>query len=80
MAQPLTHALSFDIEDWFHMVEIPAVADRDKWAEHSSLVERYTEWIVETVGRANVQATFYMLGWVAERHPTLAPHDRRRGA
>lgn len=73
MAEPLTHALSFDIEDWFHMVEIPAVADRDKWDEHSSLVERYTEWIVETVGRANVRATFYMLGWVAERHPRLAP-------
>ena len=73
MAEPLKHALSFDIEDWFHMVEIPAVADRDKWDEHSSLVERYTEWIVETVRRANVRATFYMLGWVAERHPRLAP-------
>lgn len=72
MAEPLTHALSFDIEDWFHMVEIPAVADRTKWGEYSSLVERYTDWIVETVGKANVKATFYMLGWVAERHPEIA--------
>lgn len=73
MTQPLTHALSFDIEDWFHIVEIPAVADPAKWDQHASLVEPYTKWIVETVGQAGVRATFYLLGWVAERHPSLAP-------
>jgi polysaccharide deacetylase family protein (PEP-CTERM system associated) len=69
----VTHALSFDIEDWFHMVEIPAVADPTKWDELPSLVDRYTRWILETIAAANVKATFFMLGWVAERHPQLAP-------
>jgi polysaccharide deacetylase family protein (PEP-CTERM system associated) len=70
---PLTHALSFDIEDWFHMVEIDAVADPAKWDSFPSLVEERTRWIVDMLGEADVRATFFMLGWVAERHPQIAP-------
>lgn len=67
----VTHALSFDIEDWFHMVEIDAVADTNKWPEFPSLVERYTDQILATVDQAGVRATFFMLGWVAERYPGM---------
>ncbi len=70
-AATITNALSFDIEDWFHIVEIAAVSDPDEWPKHSSLVERYTEWIVQTVTEANTKATFFILGWVAERHPEM---------
>lgn len=69
----ITHALSFDIEDWFHMVDIPAVANPAKWDDLPTLVERYTRQIVETVGAANVRATFFILGWVAEKYPQLVP-------
>lgn len=71
---PLTHALSFDIEDWFHIVEIEAVEDPDKWpALHadSTLVERYTDHILELCAEADTKATFFLLGWVAERHPEM---------
>ena len=67
----ITNALSFDIEDWFHMVEVEAVADPDSWPTLESLVERYTEWIVQTVTEAGVRATFFVLGWIAERYPHL---------
>ncbi len=70
-SSPITNALSFDIEDWFHMVEIDAVADTGEWANHSSLVERYTEWIVQTVTEAQTKATFFILGWIAEHHPAM---------
>ena len=73
VVEPLVHALSFDIEDWFHMVEVDAVADPTKWDSFPSLVEEYTRWILDTLGEANTRATFFMLGWVAERHPQLAP-------
>lgn len=69
----ITHALSFDIEDWFHMVEIEAVADREKWDAFPSIVEKTTRWIVETLAENDVRATFFMLGWVAERFPELVP-------
>jgi peptidoglycan-N-acetylglucosamine deacetylase len=67
----IVNALSFDIEDWFHMVEIDAVADPGQWPSLPSIVERYTEWMIETVTEANVTATFFVLGWIAERYPNL---------
>ena len=73
VVEPLVHALSFDIEDWFHMVGVEAVADPTKWDSFPSLVDEYTRRIVDTLGEANTRATFFMLGWVAERHPQLAP-------
>ena len=70
----LTHALSFDIEDWFHIVEVRAVEDPKLWPElhaKSSLVERYTDLILDVCARRNTKATFFLLGWVAERHPEM---------
>ena len=67
----IVNALSFDIEDWFHMVEIAAVSDPQTWPDLDSIVERYTEWIVQTVTEAKTRATFFMLGWIAERYPKL---------
>jgi polysaccharide deacetylase family protein (PEP-CTERM system associated) len=70
----LTHALSFDIEDWFHIVEIEAVEDPALWPKlsaESSIVERYTDRILEICADHNTRATFFILGWVAQRHPDL---------
>lgn len=71
---PLTHALSFDIEDWFHIVEVKAVEDPAQWpalSASSSLVERYTDQILRTCDQEKAKATFFILGWIAERHPAL---------
>ncbi len=70
-ASPLQHALSFDIEDWFHMVEIDAVRDPRTWDSLPSLVERYTDLILDMLAPRNVKATFFMLGWVASKKPGL---------
>ncbi|RMH10903.1 MAG: DUF3473 domain-containing protein [Planctomycetota bacterium] len=70
----LIHALSFDIEDWFHIVEVKAVENPELWPDlhaRSSLVERYTDLILEICARHDTHATFFILGWVAERHPDL---------
>jgi polysaccharide deacetylase family protein (PEP-CTERM system associated) len=69
--KPLRHALSFDIEDWFHMVEIDAVADPATWPGLPSIVVDRTKWIVDTLGEAGVRATFFVLGWVADRYPQV---------
>lgn len=70
-AAAIVNALSFDIEDWFHMVGIDAVDKPEQWPSFDSIVERHTEWIVQTVSEANVRATFFILGWIAERYPRL---------
>ena len=73
-AKELVHALSFDIEDWFHIVEIPAVEDPSLWpglSAQSSLVERYTDLILKICDDHKTRATFYLLGWIADKHPAL---------
>lgn len=70
----LLHALSFDIEDWFHIVEVKAVENPAEWprlSAESSLVERYTDLILRVCDDAGVRATFFILGWIADRHPAL---------
>ena len=67
----IVNALSFDIEDWFHMVEIDAVRDPAQWPNLPSIVEEQTRWILTTLRAAKVRATFFILGWVAERYPHL---------
>ncbi|MEY3025704.1 MAG: hypothetical protein RLZZ238_601 [Planctomycetota bacterium] len=65
------HALSFDIEDWFHIVDVAELEDPATWEGRSSLVERRTDEILETLSRFGVRATFFILGWIADRHPAL---------
>lgn len=70
----MIHALSFDIEDWFHIVEIKAVEDPALWPKlsaESSLVERYTDLILKICDDHKTRATFFMLGWIADKHPAL---------
>ncbi|HVZ94157.1 MAG TPA: polysaccharide deacetylase family protein, partial [Phycisphaerales bacterium] len=69
--QQLTHALSFDIEDWFHMVEIKAVENPEVWPTLPSIVEARTDEILAILREHNTRATFFILGWIADRHPDL---------
>ena len=69
---PITNALTFDIEDWFHLVEIEAVADPEKWPDFPTLVVERTRWILESLSREHTHATFFVVGWVAERYPEIA--------
>jgi peptidoglycan-N-acetylglucosamine deacetylase len=68
----ITNALSFDIEDWFHLVGIDSLADPATWDALPSIVVEHTEWILQTLAEFNTRATFFMLGWTAEKHPQLA--------
>jgi polysaccharide deacetylase family protein (PEP-CTERM system associated) len=76
---PIVNALTFDIEDWFHLVEIEAVADPNLWPTLPSLVEAQTQWILQTLAESNVKATFFVLGWVADRHPRLVKQIAEHG-
>ncbi len=79
MVPIVKNALSFDIEDWFHMLEIPAVADPQGWDQMSSIVVEKTEWILNQLEMHQVQATFFVLGWVAEKYPQLVRQIHQQG-
>ncbi|MDW4549727.1 DUF3473 domain-containing protein [Defluviimonas sp. D31] len=66
-------ALSIDVEDWFHSENVKAVVPRDSWDGCVSRVARNTERMLEILAKRNTPATFFVLGWVAERFPHLVP-------
>ena len=66
-----TIILTFDIEDWFHILDLPGKNLAEKWDEHESRVERNTNRILELLARHQNRATFFILGWIAQRYPDL---------
>lgn len=75
----MTHALSFDIEDWFHIVDIPQLEDRNKWNGFSSIVEDKTSLILDILDEHDTKATFFMLGWIAQKYPALSKKIAQAG-
>ncbi len=63
--------MSVDVEDYFHVNAFAKVIDPADWDAYESRVDRNTHRLLELFGAANVQATFFVLGWVAQRSPNL---------
>ncbi|MDE2404164.1 MAG: DUF3473 domain-containing protein [Sphingomonadales bacterium] len=70
-SQPLTNGLSVDVEDWFQVGAFEDVIARDAWESLDDRVERNTATILDLFAAAGVKATFFTLGWVAQRHGPL---------
>jgi peptidoglycan-N-acetylglucosamine deacetylase len=64
------HLLTFDIEDWYLARKSGAVPV-ETWNNFESRVERNTDIILEFLAGHNQKATFFILGWVAEKYPAL---------
>ena len=67
----MRNALSVDVEDWFHVGAFENVISRDNWAALECRVERNTDALLEMFGNHGIKATFFTLGWVAQRYPHL---------
>jgi polysaccharide deacetylase family protein (PEP-CTERM system associated) len=65
------NGLSVDVEDWFQVGAFEGVIERDSWEGLTDRVERNVDAILEMFDEAEVKATFFTLGWVAQRHPAL---------
>jgi polysaccharide deacetylase family protein (PEP-CTERM system associated) len=67
----IVNAISVDVEDYFHPTELAVSAPMDEWETLPSRVEPATRRTLEVFAGAGVKGTFFILGWVAERHPAL---------
>ena len=65
------NGLSVDVEDWFQVGAFENVIERDSWEGLADRVERNCDAILAMFADADVKATFFTLGWVAQRHPAL---------
>ncbi len=73
------HALTIDVEDYFQVAAFFGVIDRDDWGKWPSRVDTNTRRILDLLDEHDARATFFVLGWVAERQPDLVREIARRG-
>jgi polysaccharide deacetylase family protein (PEP-CTERM system associated) len=67
----LAHALTVDVEDWFQVLNLRAVVDRSEWDALDLRCGDSTRRLLDLFAAAGAKATFFFLGWVAERLPEL---------
>jgi polysaccharide deacetylase family protein (PEP-CTERM system associated) len=67
----LLHGLSFDVEEYFHVANLRERFQREDWHEVPSRLSIGMDAILGCLDRHGVRATFFFLGWVAERDPKL---------
>ena len=70
---------SVDVEDWFHILDSPVVPEFEKWPDLESRVEIGMDRILSILEDANIKATFFWLGWAAEKYPALLKKCHQSG-
>ena len=71
--------LTFDIEDWFHTHENRKYYSGHIWESLPARVEENTKRLLDVLDEYNRKATFFVLGWVAEKHPELIKQIHHKG-
>src|SRR5678815_2623490 len=67
----IVNAMTIDVEDYFHVSVFDGLVPRHAWGSMESRVCANTERLLELFDEVEISATFFILGWVAERFPRL---------
>jgi polysaccharide deacetylase family protein (PEP-CTERM system associated) len=70
-SSPIVNGLSVDVEDWFQVGAFENVIARGEWDSIKTRVEDNVYRVIDLFAAADVRATFFTLGWVAQRHPEM---------
>ncbi len=73
------HAISFDVEEFFQVANLRGHFARDDWDSVPSRLSIGMERILAALERHGAHATFFFLGWIAERHPQYVQRVLERG-
>jgi polysaccharide deacetylase family protein (PEP-CTERM system associated) len=75
----IVNALTFDVEEYFHAEAFAGVVRPEEWSGLPSRVVGATQRLLDMLEEAGTVATFFVLGWVAERHRALVRSIKDRG-
>jgi polysaccharide deacetylase family protein (PEP-CTERM system associated) len=75
----MLNVMSIDVEDWFCVYNLSRLIRYADWGKCESRVERNTVRLLNLFRAHRVEATFFVLGWVAERLPDLVKEIERQG-
>jgi polysaccharide deacetylase family protein (PEP-CTERM system associated) len=79
MSVSTLNAMTVDVEDFFHVSAFESIIDPSQWKEYQPRVDFNTRRLLDLFAKYNVKATFFVLGWVAERYPELISEIHRQG-
>ena len=71
LAPAITNALTIDVEDYFQVSAFAPYIRRDEWGSRECRIERNVNRILDMLAGRDTKATFFTLGWVAERYPQI---------
>jgi polysaccharide deacetylase family protein (PEP-CTERM system associated) len=75
----ITHAMTVDVEDYYHVAAFAKVIKPSDWDNWPSRVEANTHKLLQLFSDHDLKITFFILGWVAERYPELVKTIRAQG-
>jgi acyl-[acyl carrier protein]--UDP-N-acetylglucosamine O-acyltransferase len=75
----LLKILTFDIEEWFHILDNHSTKYEAEWLGYTSRIEQNIETIFELLEKHKLKATFFCLGWIAEKYPCSNKKDTQQG-
>jgi polysaccharide deacetylase family protein (PEP-CTERM system associated) len=78
-ADSIVNALTIDVEEYFHPNAMDGAVDPSAWDALPHRVEGNTCRLLDILSEHDVRATFFVLGWVAERAPGLVDEIANRG-
>jgi polysaccharide deacetylase family protein (PEP-CTERM system associated) len=71
LAPSITNALTIDVEDYFQVSAFAPYIARGDWERTECRIERNVQRILAMLAERQTKATFFTLGWIAERYPSL---------
>lgn len=63
--------LTFDVEEWFHLLDFDATRTEEEWGRYESRIHGNVDRILDILERTNTKATFFIIGWVAKAYPDV---------
>lgn len=75
----MINALTIDVEEYFHPAEVQRSTSMESWSSLPSRIEVQIDEVLELLDRHSVTATFFILGWVADRKPAIVQKIARAG-
>jgi polysaccharide deacetylase family protein (PEP-CTERM system associated) len=75
----VVNVLSVDIEDYFQVEGFKGLIPYSEWDRYEVRFQRGLEWLLQILDGSQVKATFFVLGWIAERYPHWIKEIARKG-
>lgn len=71
--------LTFDIEEWFHILDNDSTKNEKEWSKYESRIHNNMNLIFDVLDNTKANASFFVLGWIAEKYPALIREICDRG-